>query len=246
MGCTGLVRRAAPLESASWCAGPRLFSRRGFSARRLAVSWTDRIGASLCRWSRQGLPSCSSPMVTNPGWSAPAWQPAWRCVIRSSTLSAITWRAWPRSCSRLRVQQPYAWATPGDVTALASLDAATFDIVWHLSAQELRSLLIQGSVQLACEGDTLVGYMAFTVNGEIAQLARLAVHPAWQGRGIGRQLFAHCLVNAAGQGCQRAVLNTQAANHDGAGALSSVWLHGNRAADGGVHHCNWLSTSVSD
>ncbi len=103
-------------------------------------------------------------------------------------------------------------ATPGDLDALAGLDAATFDVLWHLSAKELRTLLFQGSIQMAIQDGVLAGYMAYTVQGESAQLARLAVHPAWQGRGIGRQLLTDCLLTAAAQGCRLAVLNTQARN----------------------------------
>ncbi len=51
-----------------------------------------------------------------------------------------------------------------------------------------------------------------TMSGAIAHVARLAVHPRWQGRGIGRQLMIDALTMAAEGNCQRVVLNTQVDN----------------------------------
>jgi ribosomal protein S18 acetylase RimI-like enzyme len=59
----------------------------------------------------------------------------------------------------------------------------------------------------------LAGYTAVCANSRSeAQLARLAVHPTYQGRGVGRALLADTIVYAA-QEFDRLVLNTQTTNH---------------------------------
>jgi ribosomal protein S18 acetylase RimI-like enzyme len=64
-----------------------------------------------------------------------------------------------------------------------------------------------------CAG-VLVGYNCIRLFARReAQLARMAVAPAWQGRGLGRALLVDAL-NAAMLGGSRTVsLNTQADNH---------------------------------
>ena len=99
-----------------------------------------------------------------------------------------------------------------DLDALAALDAAAFPLIWHFSAAALRPLLLQGTLQTAWYGDELVGYSLITFNGALAHVARLAVHPQWQGRGIGRQLMLEALHAAVAADCRCVVLNTQTDN----------------------------------
>lgn len=99
-----------------------------------------------------------------------------------------------------------------DLDALAALDAAAFSPLWHFPAAALRPLTLQGRLQTAWHGDELVGYGLMTFNGALAHVARLAVHPQWQGRGIGRQLMFDTLAAAVAAGCRTVVLNTQVDN----------------------------------
>ncbi len=103
-------------------------------------------------------------------------------------------------------------ATTDDMAPLALMDAQTFDMVWHMSEWDLRQLLMPGRIELAFLEQQLVGYSATTFNHDVAQLARLAVHPEFQRLGIGRQLLLASLRMAEGMGCTTAVLNTQAHN----------------------------------
>lgn len=103
-------------------------------------------------------------------------------------------------------------AAHAELEALAALDAACFDGLWHMGVAELRPLLLFGSVTVAEREGAPVGYLALTVKGEVAQVARLAVHPDWSGHGIGRQLLVSGLQLARSSGCTSAVLNTQASN----------------------------------
>lgn len=103
-------------------------------------------------------------------------------------------------------------ASLGDLNALTLLDAATFDLLWHMTERDLYTLFMRGRLQLAEVDGVLAGYLAMTVDSSSVQLARLAVHPDWQGNGIGRQLLLDGLAAAAELGCRTALLNTQAGN----------------------------------
>lgn len=116
--------------------------------------------------------------------------------------------ALPAPPAELRLQP--AQAT--DLNALAQLDAATFDSLWHLDAKGLWQLFFTYRMQVALWRDELVGYAAVAVNAGEGQLARLAVHPQWQGRGIGRQLLADAIRYAHVQGATEFALNTQVSN----------------------------------
>ena len=99
-----------------------------------------------------------------------------------------------------------------DLDALAVLDAAAFPPIWHFAATALRPLLLQGVLRTAWYDDELVGYWLMTFNGALAHVARLAVHPRWQGRGIGRQLMLDALQAVVAADCRCVVLNTQTDN----------------------------------
>jgi [ribosomal protein S18]-alanine N-acetyltransferase len=116
-------------------------------------------------------------------------------------------------------------ATMADLGELALLDAACFDVLWHMGPADLRQLLLFGRLIVAELEGSLAGYMALTTRDDVGQVARLAVHPAWGGRGIGRQLLVDGLQAAADLGCQRAVLNTQANNQRSQSLYRSLGFH---------------------
>lgn len=99
-----------------------------------------------------------------------------------------------------------------DLPDLAQLDAHTFTPLWHFGVDGLRELLFTGRVQVVTINSTLVGYAAISHQNREAHLARLAVHPAWQGQGLGHLLLSDALQAAKAAGVQRVVLNTQVLN----------------------------------
>jgi ribosomal protein S18 acetylase RimI-like enzyme len=104
-------------------------------------------------------------------------------------------------------------AHTGDVDALLQLDGAAFDPLWRFSRQRLVELLMLCRVHVAELAGELAGYSAVALsNPTEAHLARLAVHPAAQGRGIGRSLLQHTVAYARDQGSQSLQLNAQTAN----------------------------------
>lgn len=102
--------------------------------------------------------------------------------------------------------------SPTQLDELAILDAATFDPLWHFGRRDLFELLMRGRMQVAWWEGQMVGYSAICANSAMeGQLARLAVHPNFQGRGIGRALLAEAIRYAAGE-FSVLVLNTQTNN----------------------------------
>lgn len=101
---------------------------------------------------------------------------------------------------------------PDELAELARLDAAAFPPLWHFGPRDLLEMLMRCRVQLAWCNGTLVGYTAVCTNSRVeAQLARLAVHPTQQGRGVGRALLSEAILYAAEE-FGRLVLNTQTTN----------------------------------
>ncbi|NJN82502.1 MAG: GNAT family N-acetyltransferase, partial [Caldilineaceae bacterium] len=99
-----------------------------------------------------------------------------------------------------------------DLEALAQLDVATFDPLWHYGVAELQSLSQQGPMQIAEANGQLLGYSALTYSPFEAQLVRLAVHPTSQGRGVGRALLGNALHAVRDLGIDELALNTQTSN----------------------------------
>lgn len=116
----------------------------------------------------------------------------------------------PRSSAGTAVMRP---ASSDDLAPLAELDAAAFPPRWHFGEDALFTLFFSGTIQLAFLDGQLAGYWAQTpsVEGE-AHLARLAVHPALHGRGIGRLLVSDAIRYARAEKFQSIQLNTQTDN----------------------------------
>jgi ribosomal protein S18 acetylase RimI-like enzyme len=104
-------------------------------------------------------------------------------------------------------------ATPDHLAKLADLDAVAFPPLWRYSLRRLQEALWQGPLLVAQVGDELIGYSSLLLERDACTIARLAVHPNWQGQGYGRALLLAGLQLAQEQGCDYAMLNTQAANH---------------------------------
>ena len=100
-----------------------------------------------------------------------------------------------------------------DLPAVAEVDAAAFDLLWQNSLPSLERAYPQAVLATVAEADgQVLGYQLSTRNPLGAHLARLAVRPALQGRGVGRALVADLIQQADRQGMARLTVNTQSDN----------------------------------
>ncbi len=100
-----------------------------------------------------------------------------------------------------------------DLLALLALDQQTFTGIWHKSLGNLNQALAQAaSFSVALIDDQIVAYEWCEIYKEHAHLTRLAVHPNYQGQGIGGQLLHQAITDALTEGADIITLNTQATN----------------------------------
>lgn len=106
-----------------------------------------------------------------------------------------------------------------EIQALAALDNLAFSSLWRMSRAELTELCFTCRLQAALIDGQLAGYSALALHPAQdrhdeaqAQLSRLAVHPAFQGRGVGRQLLAESIAFAHAHDTYRILLNTPESN----------------------------------
>jgi ribosomal protein S18 acetylase RimI-like enzyme len=100
-----------------------------------------------------------------------------------------------------------------DLPAVALLDAAAFTPLWQNPQSALVRALPQACVATLAEDDQgLAGYQITTANPFGAHLARLAVRPDIQNRGLGSHLVRDLIDRLHRQGATRLTVNTQSDN----------------------------------
>jgi ribosomal protein S18 acetylase RimI-like enzyme len=107
-----------------------------------------------------------------------------------------------------------------DLPVVAEVDAESFEPLWQNSLPSLELAYPQAVLATVAVSDLngqVLGYQLSTRNPLGAHLARLAVRPAWQGRGVGGALIADLVQKAEQQGMYRLTVNTQ---NDNAASLA--------------------------
>lgn len=100
-----------------------------------------------------------------------------------------------------------------EMPLLAEIEATAFAPRWRHSAEALAMAWKQSlSFDVAEVGDRLIGFQFSTHGPYSAHLARMTVHPDWQGQGVGGALLAEALASYQAAGAVYATLNTQRAN----------------------------------
>lgn len=100
-----------------------------------------------------------------------------------------------------------------DLPAVEMTDAASFDPLWQNRLESLRRAYSQALFATVIEhANRIAGYQITTGGRGRAHLARLAVHPASQGRGVGRALLSDLFGKLTGYGIPRLTVNTQSDN----------------------------------
>jgi ribosomal protein S18 acetylase RimI-like enzyme len=102
---------------------------------------------------------------------------------------------------------------PYDLPAVADVDASAFDLLWQNTFPVLERAYPQGVWPTVAEmKGQLVGYQLSTRNPLGVHLARLAVRPVMQGKGLGYALVADLVKQAARHGINHLTVNTQSDN----------------------------------
>ncbi len=100
-----------------------------------------------------------------------------------------------------------------DLPALLDLDRQAFSGIWHKTPGNLSQALAKAaSFTVAILEGQIVAYEWCEIYKEHAHLTRLAVHPDYQGRGIGGQLLHQAITDALAGGANLITLNTQENN----------------------------------
>lgn len=110
-------------------------------------------------------------------------------------------------------QVPDLHIRPMDITdlqAVENIDAQAFEELWHNSAGDIyRSWRQAAYASVAVVNQQVIGFQFSTLGAFNAHLARLAVHPQWQHRGIGRALLADAIAHFTRQRVPQMTVNTQ-------------------------------------
>ena len=114
-----------------------------------------------------------------------------------------------READGVRIRQ----LTEADLPTVTAVDGASFDPLWHNSQETLRRALSQSMFATVAEDESgVIGYQMTGGTGTRAHLARLAVHPSVQGRGVGMALLGSLFEYLVQNGFLKLSVNTQSDN----------------------------------
>jgi [ribosomal protein S18]-alanine N-acetyltransferase len=102
---------------------------------------------------------------------------------------------------------------PYDLPAVAEVDASAFELVWQNQLSVLERAYPQAIWATVAEKEgRVIGYQLSTRNPIGVHLARLAVKPTLQGKGLGYALVSNLIQQAALRGLSHLTVNTQSDN----------------------------------
>jgi ribosomal protein S18 acetylase RimI-like enzyme len=100
-----------------------------------------------------------------------------------------------------------------DLPAVADVDASAFELLWQNTLPMLERAYPQAAWTTVAEMDgQVIGYQLSTRSSLGGHLARLAVRPTVQGKGVGYALVAHLIQQIVRDGITHLTVNTQSDN----------------------------------
>ena len=194
--------------------------RRGW-ARAEARPWNDAVDDATLRLVRGGatfIEACTERLLSV---GAPA--------VLSSPLAASARRPWEAAgfvdhldlaLMRLSLDAPIAPPThlvvrddAYDLDMMLDIDRAAFPAFWRFDRAALEESTLatsQAGVFIIRDGNEgITGFAVVGYGHAISYLQRVAVHPTWQGEGMGRSLVRAAARSAQRHGSKAMLLNTQ-------------------------------------
>jgi ribosomal protein S18 acetylase RimI-like enzyme len=198
--------------------------RRGWS-RADARPWNDGTASGSLRLLRGGgafLGACTEQLLalgTDSVISPPlptsartAWREAGYSPFIDLALMRLSLDSQPKSPSHLVVV-----SDDTSIEDLLMIDAAAFDDFWRFDAYGLSEAIEatgRSSILVIRDGEGHpAGFAVVGYGNAISYLQRVAVHPDWQGQGMGRSLIRVAARKARAAGAQVMLLNTQYDNN---------------------------------
>ena len=211
--------------------GPIIFLR-GWG-RATARPWNETQPDASLRLVRGGAPfleacavrllSCGAPSVISPPlpmggrrtWQDVGFEPFLELALMRLSLDTL-----PPSPNHLVVE-----STEERLDDMLEIDAAAFSPFWRFDRHGLtESMKATGRSCVLAIRDSQGGLAGFAVGGfgtAISYLQRVAVHPQWQGQGMGRSLVRVAARKARAAGSRVMLLNTQFDNVPAIGLYAS-------------------------
>jgi len=135
---------------------------------------------------------------------------------RFSPSTQVITLAWSRQAlppSKVGKEITIRAMTLDDINQITILDTLAFNLIWRNSQSSLEMAFHQAAIATVVEyNGLLVGYQISTVNQIGGHLARLAIHPKFQGTGIGYALLRDLLLRFERKGANQVTVNTQEEN----------------------------------
>lgn len=115
---------------------------------------------------------------------------------------------------------------PDDIHIVHEIDRRAFEVLWQHSPEMLELALSKSSLATVAEiGQDIIGYQISTAKASSGHLARLAVLPEWQGKGVGYALIHQMISTFSLWGTLRFTVNTQADNYSSIALYQKVGFH---------------------
>jgi ribosomal protein S18 acetylase RimI-like enzyme len=116
--------------------------------------------------------------------------------------------------------------TDADLPQVVETDNAAFHPLWHNSFDTIKLAYSQALFATVAENSHgIYGYQISTGHGQRAHLARLAVRPGAQGRGVGRALLNDLFTKVTRNGILRLSVNTQSDNGTSLSLYQKMGFH---------------------
>jgi ribosomal protein S18 acetylase RimI-like enzyme len=156
-----------------------------------------------------GVPSVLSPPL--PIASMRTWERVGYHEFLELALMRLSLETQPRSPDHLVVE-----SDPDRLEELLAIDAAAFSSFWRFDLLGLREALDATGVSrvliIRDSNGSPTGFAIVGFGSAISYLQRVAVHPDWQGKGMGRSLIRVAARKARDAGAKVMLLNTQVDN----------------------------------